>query len=55
MTQAEIVPALTNETETVSIDYASGLLAMPRCGGTVSIPGPVDRELPWKRGCEPGR
>lgn len=55
MTQADIVPALTNETETVSIDYASGLRAMPYCPGTVSIPGPVDQELPWKRGCEPGR
>ncbi|MCY4058271.1 MAG: hypothetical protein OXG44_09735, partial [Gammaproteobacteria bacterium] len=54
MTDADIVPALTDASETVSIDYASGLRAMPQCGGTVSIPGPVDQELPWKRGCAPG-
>ena len=55
MAQADIVPALTNGSEAVSIDYASGLRAMPRCPGTVSIPGPVDQELGWKPGCEPWR
>ena len=53
MAQADIVPALTRKSGTVSIDYASGLRAMPHCGGTVSIPGPVDQELRWKRGCAP--
>ncbi len=55
MAKADTAPALTRESETVYIDYASGLRAMPRCGGTVSIPGPVDQGLRWKRGCEPSR
>ena len=53
MAKADIVPALTRESKTVSIDYATGLRAMPYCGGTVSIPEPVDQVLRWKRGCEP--
>ena len=55
MARADIVPALTHASETVDIDYASGLRAMPQCPGTVSIPEPVDQELPWKPGCEPWR
>ena len=53
MADADIVPALTDDSESVVIDYATGLRAMPRCGGTVSIPAPVDHEIPWKPGCEP--
>ena len=53
MEHADIVPALTDDSESVVIDYATGLRAMPRCGGTVWIPDPVDQELPWKPGCEP--
>ena len=53
MAKADIVPALTGASETVSIDYASGLRAVPHCAGAVSIPGPVDQELRWKPGCEP--
>ena len=53
MSQVDIVPALTSESATVSIDYASGLRAMPRCAGTVSIPLSAGQEIAWKPGCEP--
>ena len=53
MAQADVVPALGAAWGTVSVDYATGLRAMPRCGGTVSIPVPPDRVIRWKAGCEP--
>ena len=51
---ADIVPALTAETDTVSIDYASGLRAVPGCGETVRIPLPSDTVVAWRPGCRPG-
>ena len=53
MARADIVPALTTGAATISIDYATGLRAMPRCGGTVSIPVPDHQRVRWKPGCEP--
>ena len=53
MAQADIVPALGARSETATIDYATGLRAMPRCGGTVAIPVLPDRVIRWKPGCEP--
>jgi len=52
MARADIVPALANEAATVTIDYATGMRAMPYCGGTVSIPVPADQAIPWKPGCD---
>ena len=53
MAGQDIVPALAAKASTISIDYATGLRAMPRCGGTVSIPVPAEAALRWKPGCEP--
>jgi len=44
---------MTAASATVSIDYATGLRAMPYCSGTVSIPKAVDQAIRWKPGCEP--
>ncbi len=52
-TEMDIAPALTTASATISIDYATGLRAMPSCGGTVAIPKPASREIAWKPGCEP--
>lgn len=53
MARADVSPALGIETKNVSIDYATGLRAMPRCGGTVSIPVPAHQTIRWKPGCGP--
>lgn len=53
MARADIVPALGTESNPVTIDYATGLRAMPFCGGTVAIPASVVPVLRWKPGCEP--
>ena len=50
----DIVPALTMATDTVSIDYLSGLRAVPGCGRTVQIPLPEGEGVGWKPGCRPG-
>ena len=52
--KADIVPALTMATDTVSIDYLSGLRAVPGCGRTVQIPLPEGEGVGWKPGCRPG-
>lgn len=53
MAQADIVPALGAESATISIDYATGLRAMPHCGGTVPVPIPTGQMIRWKPGCGP--